>query len=193
MLANMSSIGALGIGIYKGSYVSSNKTLHSANDDSDSSLTITLSQKDIRAAARLLKVLGSADDEIADLQLTGSTGAPMTAPDHEILVCRARQTMVDRRRRAQIFGQSMSGPAWDMLLALYIAQVSEGRMTLGKLASRSGGAESTARRWMDYLLHRNLVARKPHPTDLRVVFIELTEKGRAAMDMYLSGTFDARV
>lgn len=41
-------------------------------------------------------------------------------------------------------------------------------------------------RWLDYLLHQNLARREPHPTDRRAAFVELTEKGRLALDKYLS-------
>lgn len=168
-------------------------TYQSSNDDTGGLQTITLSQKDVRAAARVLKVLAAGDDPLDDILKGAGLAGRSDIGDRQALVGRARQAFLERRRRDRLFGQSMAGePAWDMLLALYIADVSEARFTLGKLIAHSGVAPSTAHRWLDYLVNRGLVGRKMHPTDRRTVFVELTDEGRSTLDMYFSGTAGAQ-
>ena len=78
-------------------------------------------------------------------------------------------------------------PAWDMLLLLY-AQDSGQRQTVNRLIELSEGSKTTALRWIDYLETQRLIERSSHPTDRRMAFVELTEKGRGAIEVYLSGT-----
>lgn len=84
-------------------------------------------------------------------------------------------------------------PAWDMLLALYILDVSGQRQTTGALMQFSGAPITTARRWLDYLVGNGLVLRSHHPTDQRVMFVGLTDKGRNALDLYYSETVETEV
>jgi hypothetical protein len=50
---------------------------------------------------------------------------------------------------------------------------------------------TTAIRWLDYLAEQSLVLRLPHPRDRRA--IQLSAKGRSAMDDYLRQVRDATV
>ena len=78
-------------------------------------------------------------------------------------------------------------PAWDMLLLLYINE-SGPRQSISRLADKSGGSRTTALRWIDYLEGQGLIGRANHPNDRRIAFAELTDKGRAAIELYLSET-----
>lgn len=78
-------------------------------------------------------------------------------------------------------------PAWEMLLALYVAEGGP-RQTVSCLAKLSGAPKATALRWMDYLSQAKLIRRDLHPTDKRVVFVELTDHGRSRVEAYLSET-----
>lgn len=101
---------------------------------------------------------------------------------------RAGEILSNRRRRHDIFGKAMFGePAWDMLLLLYAIEHGE-RQTIGRLGDLAGASKTTALRWFDYLEAQKLVQRDPHPTDKRAAFVELTDKGRDALELYLSGT-----
>ena len=144
--------------------------------------------REVRAAARLLKLLAEPDDDSAG-GLPDDPAEGSLIGERQELVRRARESFRDRRRRRGIFGDFMFGePAWDMLLALYISETSEGRNSVGSLASLSGAPASTAQRWLEVLIDRGLALREAHPTDRRTVFIKLTDDGRAALDLYFSGT-----
>lgn len=162
--------------------------------DADKERTITLSQKDVRAAQRLLKLLLREDlESSADQQLeTSVTSAADTS--RAALVARARQEFGNRRRRSNVFQRSMFGePAWDMLLALYILDVSGQRQTTGTLMHFSGAPVTTARRWLDFLVENGLAQRDHHPTDQRVLFVSLTAKGRDLLDLYYSETAESEL
>ena len=100
---------------------------------------------------------------------------------------RARIILHSRRVRERYFKRAMFGePAWDILLVLYIADLSGTRQTIGKLAEWIETPLTTAVRWIGYLEKERLVERQPHPTDKRTVYIQLLPKGRQAMGEYLS-------
>lgn len=152
----------------------------------DAERTVRVTDRDVAEARRLLSLL--ADVESGGRSQAGPAGAARETGPGE-LVGRARAILASRRRREGLFGRTIFGePAWEMLLLLYLGP-SESRRTLGRLGELAGISKSTALRWIDYLDRMGLVRREPHPTDKRAVFIELSEKGREALDLYLSGTF----
>jgi DNA-binding MarR family transcriptional regulator len=156
-------------------------------EDVEAERTVTLSRNDIRAARRLLRVLLGEEQESA-----GGRAAPTNPVEdttRDALVGRAQEEFGNRRRRAEVFGRSMFGEAaWDMLLALYILDVSGQRQTIGSLLCFSGTPMTTAKRWLDFLAAHDFVRRDPHPTDRRTAFISLTRKARDKLDLYYSET-----
>jgi DNA-binding MarR family transcriptional regulator len=97
-----------------------------------------------------------------------------------------RQLLRARRDRNRFFGEHLFGdPAWDMLLELYAAELSQRRVSVGGLAAGSGTPMTTALRWIDALVKDGLAERRPDPLDARRVFVSLTKKGSHAMDAYL--------
>jgi DNA-binding MarR family transcriptional regulator len=160
----------------------------------DEERTITLSRKDMAAARRLLQLLLGIDRHML-IALDGD--APKVSAqghDRSILIARARATFENRRRRTKVFGQSMFGEvAWDMLLALYIMDMSGPRHTAGDLMRLAGSPTTTANRWLGYLIAHGLVSRSEHPTDARTSFVSLTDMARTKMDEYFSGTSDTAV
>ena len=94
-----------------------------------------------------------------------------------------------RRRRAEIFNPAMFGePAWELLLTLFVMDREGPRLTIGRLAQTAGTKLTTALRWLEYLEDQMFVRREQHPNDARTAFIELTDKARDALRLYLSGT-----
>lgn len=154
----------------------------------DTTKTVTLTEKDVRDAARLFRLISD-----------GTPWASLVLSEHEIprrssaepsprdeLISRARAVLHARRLRARHFNRVMfAEPAWDILLLLYLADTSEGRQTAGQLAELVETPLTTVLRWVGYLEKEYLVERKDHPTDRRIVFIRLTDKGRNALDAYL--------
>jgi DNA-binding MarR family transcriptional regulator len=81
-----------------------------------------------------------------------------------------------------MFGEA----AWDMLLELYVRENAGTTSTSAQLVAASGTPGSTAGRWLEHLAKEALVMRRRHPLDPGTEFIELSEKGREALDRYLS-------
>jgi DNA-binding MarR family transcriptional regulator len=156
--------------------------------------TVTLSESELRTAARLLEVIvGVGGDRGKALtKLAGANRPGSCNPARELLVEFARHTFVQRARRSQNFHPAMFGePAWDMMLALYVTEQSQVRHTVSGLVNLSGVPSTTALRWLDFLEKEELVARRSSSTDRRVFYMELTDKARDALDAYFSGAVPA--
>ena len=155
-------------------------------------VTITLSEQERRAAAHLLNVLvGEADDRGRELTtLARRNPQAISNEERVVLAERARQLYVNRARRSQVLNSAMFGEAaWDMLLALYVTDLSGAANTVSGLVNLSGVPATTALRWLDFLdTKEHLVARRPSPKDRRVFLVELTDKARRVLDAYFSGT-----
>lgn len=156
-------------------------------DEAGSFQTVILTEKDVRDAARLFRLI-SAGTPWANIL---STGAPLRSDgepnDHNELIARARAVLNTRQLRARYFKRAMfAEPAWDILLLLYLADTSEARQSVGQLAELIETPPTTVSRWVSYLEKERLVARTDHPTDRRIVFIGLTDQGRNALNGFLS-------
>ena len=159
-----------------------------ASGDVDTAKTVTLTEKDVRDAARLFRLISDGTPwtslVLSEHEVPHRSSAE-PAP-HDMLVSRARVVLHARRLRARHFNRVMfAEPAWDILLLLYLADTSEGRQTIGQLAELVETPLTTVLRWVGYLEKEHLVERRDHPTDRRIVFIRLTDKGRNALDAYL--------
>jgi DNA-binding MarR family transcriptional regulator len=103
------------------------------------------------------------------------------------MLAKAELVLSSRRAREQFFDRDLFGePAWDILLALYVTEEAGARFTVSKLAECIGTPLSTAVRWVHALEEKSLVERIAHPTDRRIMFIQLLDKGRSALDSYLA-------
>ena len=146
---------------------------------------VKLSGRDVEDATRLLSLLTS-DDERVTIEPVSRADTPVLSK--AALLKKAQEIIRNRRRRYDIFDKVMFGePAWDMLLLLY-AHDEGTRQTLSRLAELSGTTKTTALRWIDYLEKEHLVTRHAHPTDRRAVFVQITTKGRQAIELYLCDT-----
>ena len=145
--------------------------------------------RDIQDARRLLTLLAGEEDLTIIIEPPDRLVSRGSIPKLRLLQ-RAGEILADRRRRVLRFGKGMFGePAWDILLQLYISEGGH-RQTISAISELSGASRSTALRWIDYLDNRELISRKAHPTDRRMAFVELTDKGRVALELYLSDTLD---
>lgn len=96
-----------------------------------------------------------------------------------------RQGLLARQQRGRFFNPRLfADPAWDMLLELYAASLTERRMTVSRLAERSGVPLTTALRWIATLEQEELIDREADRFDRRRMFLSLTDKGRSAMSAY---------
>lgn len=155
-------------------------------------VTVRLSARDVADAARLLSLLLGQGAE-PSIKLAGETspakpdvreGAPFKQTD---LVALARKLFSGRKARAKFFDSAMFGEAaWDMILALYLMEISGSTQTVGRLTEMVGAAQTSALRWLQYLEKEKIVLRTSHPTDRRSSLIELSDKGRKSLEDYLS-------
>jgi DNA-binding MarR family transcriptional regulator len=108
------------------------------------------------------------------------------ADKRHILLETARQAIKFRRWRVSLFDRAMLGePAYDLLLALYVAEEDLGQVTASRLSDLADVAQTSALRWLDYLIGKQLIERLPHRHDKRSSVLKLTERGRSALDSLL--------
>jgi len=163
-------------------------------NESDQEQIVRVRRKDLLAARRLLRALLGEEHQSSGELLFRAAGEPANIEQRSVLIARAQDEFQNRRRRGGIFAQSMFGEAaWDMLIALYIRDMSGQRQTVGGLMQFSGAPTTTAKRWLDFLVTHDLVRRDPHPTDQRTAFVSLTGKAREKLDLYYSGTVTTAV
>jgi DNA-binding MarR family transcriptional regulator len=102
----------------------------------------------------------------------------------------ARRLSKARQQRHHFLPDDLfSELAWEMLLALFLADAEGRRTTVTNVCQVSRGPPTTALRWIDRLIELELVRRLRNPVDARVIFIELETRGREAMRAYLSQTW----
>ena len=165
-----------------------------AQRSSDDPKAVTLTGRDLADAERLLSLLAGRGRENSEAPQTQLPAADQPVSrtrdtDRPRMLMRAKEVFAARRRRDQIFGRAMFGePAWDMLLALYITEEHGSRQTVSRLTQFAGAPPTTALRWLNYLERQKLITRESHPTDRRAVFVEISDKGREALNSYFSET-----
>ena len=145
---------------------------------------IEFSDQEAKDAERLHAVLAAMERKItiqpSDAEFNADAGVDCQLQE------RALEFLALRRARESVFGRAMFGePAWEILLLLYGLGC---RQTVTRLAELSCASKSTAIRWIDYLEGQRLVVREEHPTDNRSVYVDLTDKAREAVGLYLFRT-----
>ncbi len=97
------------------------------------------------------------------------------------------QTLIDQRRMRRRFlpDDLFHEPAWDMLLALYLAWHANKVMNVKTLVSAADAPVTTSQRWIDHLAKLGLVTRVVDPTDRRRIEVTLSHTGLEAIDGYL--------
>ena len=146
--------------------------------------TVSLTERDLKDAARLFRLLA---DPAMDMAGPSSPfSAPMATKDRETLLSRARIVLNARRLRERYFNRVMFGePAWDILLTLYASEQSSGRLTISRLAEWIDTPLTSVVRWVNFLEEEGLIERQAHPNDRRTSYVVLLGKGRTALDSYL--------
>jgi DNA-binding MarR family transcriptional regulator len=105
------------------------------------------------------------------------------------LARRAHLLLLWRRWRMDKFDAAMFGePAWDGLLALYLAEQARLTLTASSLAEQVGVRLHIMMRWINYLDEQGLVARGADQAHGRPGFVRLSDKGRSGLEDYLSRT-----
>ncbi len=116
----------------------------------------------------------------------GAVGLAASPDQRQALREHALQIRHSRDLRGKSFDRNIFGePAWEILLTLYTIDFDRRRLSTRELCKLANLALTTTLRWIDFLEEQNLIGRKPNPFDQRMVYVELSDKARAAMDNYL--------
>nr|WP_255554755.1 winged helix DNA-binding protein [Sphingomicrobium sp. B8] len=104
-----------------------------------------------------------------------------------VSVERVRETIRARRLRERFFDADyFADPAWDMLLDLFAAQLTNQRVPVSALCLAAAVPATTALRWMKTLTDAGLFIRRADPRDGRRVFIELSDSAGEGMHRYFA-------
>lgn len=104
----------------------------------------------------------------------------------DLLLGRFAAIVYEQRRRRERFlpGDLFADPAWDLLLYLFIAGAEGRTVSASSVCIALAIPESSAVRWIDLLVDRDLVSRKNDEVDKQRIFIALSDKGFRAMRGY---------
>lgn len=96
---------------------------------------------------------------------------------------RVRAILKARRARDRFFDAALfADPAWDILLELYEAELSQFRMSVTGLCAGAAVPPTTALRWIRSLEQRGLIQRRADPHDGRRVFVSLSPDALQRME-----------
>lgn len=103
-------------------------------------------------------------------------------------VAEQQLTRVLRTRavRARFFDAHLfSDPAWDILLALYKAELTQRRISVSSCCSAAQVPTTTGLRYIAALCEQGVAVRTPDPLDGRRLFLSLSSEASAAMQRIL--------
>ena len=146
-------------------------------------------------AARL-RQLSEEVSRIASTLARLSTGPATPAPAPEpvsredvpaVSVDVVRAVIRARRLRARFFSEELfADPAWDMLLDLLQAEISQLRVPVSSLCIAAAVPATTALRWLKTLVQEGIFVRRADPHDGRRVFVELSEGASLGLRRYFA-------
>jgi hypothetical protein len=103
-----------------------------------------------------------------------------------VLLERAKVEYREAGRRLSALGSRLSmGPAWNMLLDLFISGVGSQRLSVSALCIGARTSSATALRYLAILQEAGLVERSLDATDARRSYVRLTSAGWRTMSMLL--------
>lgn len=124
--------------------------------------------------------------DVADVDLHGETKPKRSS--RIVLLEQARAEVARRKDRRALLGSFgiLGDPAWDMLLELYISDVSGARLYASVVGAEAGIPQSTALRWIAVLEKDGLVRRRDDVFDKRRQWVGLTPTARKTLDRHFS-------
>ena len=140
-----------------------------------------LSDEVSRIAATLARLSAEPIAQAPTIEPVRSTELPDVSADTVRTIIRAR------RLRARYFSEeSFADPAWDMLLDLLQAEISQLRVPVSSLCIAAAVPATTALRWLKTMVSQGLFIRRADPHDGRRVFVELAPETSHAMRRYFA-------
>lgn len=92
-----------------------------------------------------------------------------------------------REARLFHFDRGLYGePAWDMLVAMYIAQGRGFSMSVAEVCDEAEAPKTTALRWLGHLENEGLVLKRPNPRRINSSLVEITEKAALELNRYFA-------
>ena len=152
---------------------------------------VSLTAEDAQEVASLLSTLVPGELTVSSLirkaERVRRAATPITQLDRRVLMDAAQRIYVRRRVRERHLPEFLFGePAWDMMLALYSTADSGPRQYVSGLLRLASAPPTTGLRYIAALERNGLIVRSPSLQDRRMAFLELSEKGRKAMDLYMA-------
>lgn len=97
-----------------------------------------------------------------------------------------RNVVSARRQRDDYFDARLfADPAWDILLDLALAEITQTRVCVTDLCVGASVPHTTALRWITRMTDDGLLKRQDDPLDARRKFVELSHAASAQMQNYL--------
>lgn len=97
----------------------------------------------------------------------------------------ARELLRLRNERQRHFPIDATGPAWDLMLALFEAAGEVKQISVGDLVVRTNVARTTAVRWLRQMQRHGLATLTPDVRDKRLVRVAMTDSGCSFMESLL--------
>lgn len=130
----------------------------------------------------IMERIGGSDDEPQE----HAALHPLVATKDVARVAKLRAIIALRRARAEVFGADLfADPAWDILLDLLLAELTQARATVGSACAAASVPDTTALRWIGLLESNGFLERRKDPHDGRRVFVNLTDRARTALHALL--------
>ena len=99
----------------------------------------------------------------------------------------AERFYAERRRRDAFFPDGLFGePAWDLLLAMFVARDRNQPMILCKAYRAAGVTDTTGRRLLDRMEADGLITRRRAPRSRKMRIVELTDLAIERLTDYLA-------
>jgi DNA-binding MarR family transcriptional regulator len=151
-------------------------------------------QQEISAGERRYEIIVGRDEfgleHLTLARLIDIAEAPQARPTRDRLQTLAYKLFSSRRARARFFNNALLGePVWDMLLALYCLPPRNESLSVTGLIYAAEVPQTTGHRWIQLLMQKGLIERRPDPADRRRFHMQLTQKGEKLMEDYLSSIF----
>lgn len=151
------------------------------------------------ASDRNAERLRQLSDEVSRIastlaRLSAGPGAPPRPVDRgpvadvpQVAADTVRSVIRARRLRARFFSEELfADPAWDMLLDLLQAEISQLRVPVSSLCIAAAVPATTALRWLKTMVKQGIFVRRADPHDGRRVFVELAPQASQALRRYFA-------
>ena len=139
-----------------------------------------------RAGAAVLNIADSREHSAGSPYRLAAGRFDYASIDRAVVEARVSCIIRERRERSAFFPNRLfADPAWEILLALTLAQSRQHRLDITKLCQRVDVPPTTALRWINALVDEGLLVRLADVNDLRRKYVELSPEAWAKMGEYV--------